>query len=191
MHLDYTRKLAATVAAKINTSSGPDACHPISGRSNGKGYVQVMVAGKRWSAHRYVYERVVGTIPLKWEVDHLCHNVDPTCDGVANQCEHRRCCNPRHLEAKPHRANVLDGKGLAAQYLASTTCSHGHPRTAELTFVDARGARRCRLCYWIESPVCRRGHAMSGDNVIIARNGYHYCRTCRRHNWAVIQSRYS
>src|SRR5947209_2044527 len=46
-------------------------------------------------AHRFVYESIVGPIPEGLELDHLCRNPS--------------CVNPDHLEAVPHKVNVLRG----------------------------------------------------------------------------------
>jgi len=131
--------LPAQVFALIDISGGPDACHPISGRSNGKGYAQVMVDGRRYSAHRYVFRTLVGPIPPRFDIDHTCHNRDSTCRGGRN-CPHRRCCNPRHLRAVPHGTNVNAIRGRLL------VCRRGHPWNAENTRVRADGYRWCAAC---------------------------------------------
>lgn len=57
-------------------------------------------------AHRVVYEEVVGPIPDGLDLDHVCHNVDPTCPG-GHECMHRRCVNPDHLEPVDRGTNML------------------------------------------------------------------------------------
>jgi len=57
-----------------------------------KGYGQIRVDGRLTYAHRYMYERHVGTIPAGLELDHLC------CVPA--------CCNPAHLEPVTHAENV-------------------------------------------------------------------------------------
>lgn len=47
------------------------------------------------SAHRAVYEALVGIIPKGLEIDHLCMV--------------RRCINPKHLEAVTHKENKIRG----------------------------------------------------------------------------------
>ena len=49
------------------------------------------------TAHRRVYEAVVGPIPTAMELDHLCHTRDTNCH-LADRCPHRACVNPAHLE---------------------------------------------------------------------------------------------
>ena len=50
---------------------------------------------KMVTAHRYVYEKEVGQIPLGLELDHKCKN--------------RSCVNPTHLEPVSHAENVRRG----------------------------------------------------------------------------------
>lgn len=69
-------------------------------------------------AHRFAYERFVGTIPAGLQIDHLCRT--------------RLCVNPAHLEPVTNRENVL--RGLAA---TRTHCAKGHP------VIDGRS---CGVC---------------------------------------------
>lgn len=48
-------------------------------------------------AHRYSYFLAHGPIPAGLTIDHVCHTESLTCPG-GQQCEHRRCINPDHLE---------------------------------------------------------------------------------------------
>lgn len=54
------------------------------GRTNDGGYGIAYIKGYSRLMHRYVWERFIGTIPDKLELDHLCRTL--------------RCCNPAHLE---------------------------------------------------------------------------------------------
>jgi hypothetical protein len=56
-------------------------------------------------AHRMAYRLLVGPIPYDHEVEHLCHTLDRAC-AAGNECPHRRCVNPAHLQAltKPEHA---------------------------------------------------------------------------------------
>lgn len=97
-----------------------------------KGYGQIKVDTVRWQAHRYAYSMLIGPIPDRFDIDHLCRNPS--------------CVNPLHLEAVTRGDNVRRGK--AGQHrLMPTACGRGHPRTAEnvYTYSNGRG-RYCRLC---------------------------------------------
>ncbi len=67
-------------------------CWPWMGRKGGAGYGLILYHDKASTAHRVVYQLLVGPVPTDKEVLHL--------------CEHRLCCNPRHLLVGSHRENV-------------------------------------------------------------------------------------
>lgn len=81
-------------------------------------------------AHRVKYERR-HVIPAGWTIDHLCRN--------------RRCVNLRHLEAVPHRVNILRGEGIAGRNARKTECIRGHSLSGANLRVS-RGHRSCRAC---------------------------------------------
>lgn len=97
------------------------------------GYGQLKIKGKSWKAHRLVYTRERGQIPLGMELDHLCRQRD--------------CVNPDHLEPVTHRENILRGEGVAARCASRTHCVHGHPLSGEnLMICDNGHRRRCKAC---------------------------------------------
>src|SRR5262245_7725960 len=57
------------------------------------GYARISLPGKKGLGSRVVYEEHHGAIPAGHEVDHICHV--------------RRCIEPTHLRALPHRDNVI------------------------------------------------------------------------------------
>lgn len=63
-------------------ATGP--CWEWTGCISAAGYGQCTYRYKRYYVHRFVYEHLVGPIPEKFQLDHLCRN--------------RRCANPDHLE---------------------------------------------------------------------------------------------
>jgi hypothetical protein len=96
-------------------------------------------------AHRVTWEYFVGPIPEGFVLDHLCHNRSD-CEA-GNQCHHRRCCNPTHLEVVTPRQNGLTGKSFAAKGARQTQCKRGHDLTDLANLKpNSRGARQCRAC---------------------------------------------
>jgi len=92
------------------------------------GYGTVRHDGKVQKAHRVVYTKLVGKIPVGLEIDHLCRV--------------RHCVNPAHLEAVTHEVNC--GRGGNA---LKTHCPKGHEYTKENTYVKpSEGRRRCHTC---------------------------------------------
>lgn len=102
-------------------------------------------------AHRYSYELHFGPIPAGLYLDHLCHSRDLTCRAGDN-CPHRRCVNPAHLEAVTPRENTVRGLSAAGLNAFKTHCLRGHEFTPENTYVikptelQPSGARGCREC---------------------------------------------
>lgn len=124
---------------------GPDDCWPWTGPVAPQGYGVTYAGGKRQGAHRVAYQLNVGPIPPGLCIDHLCHNADPLC-GLDNDCPHRRCCNPAHLEATTSQMNSLRGNTMAARNAAKTHCPYGHPYDDANTRVAPDRGRRCRIC---------------------------------------------
>lgn len=97
---------------------------------NGYGYVRFH--GKTVLTHRFMFEQIVGPIPVDLVLDHLCRN--------------KPCGNILHLEVVTDRVNTLRGIGLAALNARKTHCKRGHEFTNENTYVDKYGQRNCRAC---------------------------------------------
>jgi len=84
------------------------------------------------TAHRAVYQLLVGPIPLGLQIDHLCRN--------------RVCVNPAHLEAVTQRENIRRSDP-GKHHRNKTHCPHRHPYSGRNLIVRKRtGARRCREC---------------------------------------------
>ncbi len=104
----------------------PCGCWLFIGGDSGNGYGRILRPGTRnaMAAHRYVYKQFVGPIPKGWHVDHKCRM---WAFDIRDAFVGRRCVNPDHLEAVPHRVNyarrdlangrAVDGAALLAPSL--------------------------------------------------------------------------
>ncbi len=97
------------------------------------GYGRFSFLGRTMQAHRLAYEELVGEIPERLEIDHLCRNPS--------------CVNPEHLEPVTSQVNTLRGKGVCSANAKKTHCPKGHEYTSETTHVGPNtGFRSCRPC---------------------------------------------
>lgn len=121
-----------------------DGCWEFTGFVLPQGYGQL---GRNLLAHRIAWEVANGRpVPDGLVVDHQCHNQHPTCEDD-DDCPHRRCVNPAHLEAVSQRTNNGRGKGFARTNGEKTHCIEGHEFTAENTYWRRdRLGRICRTC---------------------------------------------
>ena len=154
------------------------------GACNG-GYGMCRFNGRNRLVHKVMYERFIGQVPEGKELDHICRN--------------RACCNPYHLDAVPHRINVLRGISPFAEKALQTHCINGHAFTTENTFLHPNGGRQCRQCHRDcfnrryrekmnalgkvlrnERTHFKCGHLLVDENIIKRSNGYKVCRACNR-----------
>jgi hypothetical protein len=99
---------------------------------NGYGVVNRGGRASTILVHRAVYEHLVGPIPHRHDLDHLCRTP--------------ACCNPLHLEPVTHAENMRRGIGGLVKR-AITHCPKGHEYTPENTRLKQPGDRReCREC---------------------------------------------
>jgi len=129
--------------AKI-AKAGPDDCWTWNAGTTKQGYGGFHpTKGEMVLAHRYAYELEHGPIGPGDVVDHACHNGQSCPPGP---CEHRLCCNPRHLEATSNRDNVNRSHNSNIQ---KTHCPRGHGYTPENTTHQRKNntiSRKCRTC---------------------------------------------
>ena len=113
-------------------------CWLWTGSTDGAGYgtAKARVDGRvRFCrAHRLVWERLIGPIPVGLYLDHVCRV--------------RSCVNPAHLRAVTPRQNTLENStGPTAQNAARTHCPKcGGPYQTYTRRRGARLRRDCRTC---------------------------------------------
>jgi hypothetical protein len=106
-----------------------DGCWLWTASLNVNGYAQFWNGKRMYPAHRFAYERLVGSVPDGLQLDHLCRV--------------RHCVNPDHLEPVTNRENVLRGKTGRLK----THCAKGHPWIPENLYVAPGSGRKfCRMC---------------------------------------------
>lgn len=104
-------------------------CWEWTGYRDTQGYGGIWWDGRQWKAHRFIYTRLVGAIPVGLEPDHLCRN--------------RGCVNPDHIELVTHQVNSLRSPTASSAVNARKThCPRGHRYDGRL----GSGARYCRTC---------------------------------------------
>lgn len=145
------------------------------------------------TAHAMSYRLFVGPIPPKHQVDHQCHTSQ--CK-LGNECPHRACVRPSHLQAITYSENA------GRRDLKTTACRRGHPWTPESTITKPNGARTCRICarerlkatYVPHTPDlsrrapnhnsvkthCPLGHPYDAENTYNIPSGGRGCRVCNR-----------
>lgn len=112
----------------VRTRLSPSGCWEFTGAKHSGGYGQVRWQGRTAYVHRLAYELLVGPIPNRMQIDHLCRN--------------RACCFPNHLEVVTAAENTR--RGEPAQ---RTHCPAGHPYDERNTYLRSDGRRMCRRCH--------------------------------------------
>ena len=92
-------------------------------------------------AHRVAYEELIGRIPEKLELDHLCHTP--------------LCVNPYHCELVSHQENIRRGYDLKPH---KTQCVHGHALTEDNVYKKIRKGRESWECMICRAEQCKRGY---------------------------------
>lgn len=166
----------AVLPARVRSRIEPDdsGCWIWTDGSSSK-YARFMLNWKTHTAHRYVYEQLVGAIPEGLVIDHLCRVP--------------RCVNPEHLEPVTHTENIRRGLTHALK----THCPQGHPWIAENMYWKVDGKPRCAVCrrerYTADAhriaprrqtpAQCKHGHDYTPENTYWSRNGSFHCRACK------------
>lgn len=128
-------------AAKVRLPTEPGGCWGWTGATTDVGYGALGVEGRNVYAHRYSFERFIGLIPERMQLDHFRMNPGPRHAPCS-----RACVNPAHLEPVTQRTNLLRGTGPSARHAAQTHCVHGHLLGGDNLQVTARGWRICLTC---------------------------------------------
>jgi hypothetical protein len=122
------------------------------------GYGSIYWDGVTTSAHIAGWELATGLIAAGFWIDHACHNRDASCPG-REECPHRRCQNPLHLEA------VTPGTNLRRSPL--TTAHQGWVARGasedELKALIIAHATTGVIGTW-QLPDCPLGHKLRGRN---------------------------
>lgn len=146
-------------------------CWPWRAYVDERGYgIFKLTTNRNVKAHRFAYQLDVGPIPEGLQLDHQCHNTDPTCPG-GRTCWHRRCCNPSHLEPATNRENGTRGRAAvvnAARQQAKTHCRKGHPFDEANTRWTVKGWRECRACDRQQARASR--HRRKGGTLPVTRD---------------------
>lgn len=120
---------------KVNKT---DTCWLWTAAKTGGGYGIFYTDRRRFMAHRWAYEHLIGSIPDGLHIDHLCRTP--------------ACVNPAHLEPVTPRENSHRGDTVLARNIAKTHCPQGHAYDEANTYnVPAyrhspNGSRQCRAC---------------------------------------------
>jgi hypothetical protein len=139
----YNKSFPERLFDKIGGDRLPWECWPwLAGtiKSHKALYGQISLKGakKHVLAHRAAWEFLVGPIPQRLTIDHLCHNT--------------LCCNPYHMELVTSKENLLRGNAISAQNRRKTHCPQGHLYDPENTYLVRRSKtphrvdRTCRIC---------------------------------------------
>lgn len=111
--------------AKVDKSSGPDACWPWTGAVNGDGYGMVRRRGWPGSAHRAASWLTAGDLP------------NDVC--VLHRCDNPPCCNPAHLFRGTNVANTADRNQKGRQAKGERNANSKLTEADVLAILDEHG----------------------------------------------------
>jgi hypothetical protein len=162
--------LPELIESKIQRSA-PGGCWLWTAAVNQKGYGLVSLTGFGRSAHRVVYEILVGPIPPGLQLDHLCRNPP--------------CVNPDHLEPVTPQENSLRG---IPYHPRKTHCPQGHPYDAANGYVRSNGTVECRECSRARNAKYERANRAARTARVVAK--YHADPEYRERAKAAARERY-
>ena len=112
---------------RVQRPDGEQGCWLIPTR-HPSGYTYARVSGRTVALHRLFYVNLVGPVPSRLTLDHLCRV--------------KHCVNPAHLAPVTQAENNRRGR----LHLAPVThCKNGHPFNEANTY-RSRKQRHCRIC---------------------------------------------
>ncbi len=132
MHTNLSEDVKINLLNKVEiiTETG---CWIWHGAVTKAGYGTAQVNSKPYRAHRVFYEMLVGKIPDRLVIDHLCRV---------------RCCvNPSHLEPVTNKENILRGTSPQAINGKKTHCINGHELTED-NMIPYVNWRQCKICWY-------------------------------------------
>lgn len=129
----------------------PAGCWEWIGPRGTRGYGQLFLNDKCFTAHRVAYALLIEDAPGDMTIDHLCRN--------------KRCVNPDHLRVVTSVENVLAGLAPTAQNARKTHCINGHEFTPDNVYQrpnrpTERGCRACRRTLERDRKRLRRAERM-------------------------------
>lgn len=94
------------------------------------GYGRVEFQGRTQTAHRVIYELMIGEIPNGLELDHLCRN--------------KRCVNPAHLEPVTKLENIKRSQEFRK---LKSVCKNGHLYDkSNISIIHRNDGTKDRIC---------------------------------------------
>lgn len=132
---------------------GDDECWPWTGHVQPNGYGTFGTTGTRL-VHRIAYQYMIGPIPKGLVLDHLCHTRDPRCEDC-DECPHRRCANPSHLEPITPRENIARGRGGDSWGYVAAPVPRRAPEARPLVCTEADGGLPCSNPIY-KRTICRK-----------------------------------
>lgn len=197
---EVTAKRLQIFVAKLEVAE--NGCWHWTGYLAPTGYGLTKIQGIGVNTHRFSYLVFNGAIPDGMHIDHVCHTEAierQECPG-GEDCFHRRCANPSHLQPVTPRDNVLTSLSFAAENAKRTHCVNGHSLEGDALRLRSSGGRVCYQCRRDvdrrrhrdkaaaegrdvlplpqDRTHCAQGHPFDEANTRVDKRGYRVCRAC-------------